>query len=204
MNKKIYLVLIIILFVIIIFKIFQAITPKPPTVTSSFPIQLSQNIDVNSSITINFDKKLNTLPQITTTPPFSFSPSLTSNNQTLNITPNADLLLDTSYQISLSSPNITPFTLYFKTKTSHILSPPPTPESQITASSIQLLISKLPVVTDKYIIQYFQKTKKFSINILENPYEENKKLAEDWFKEQGIENLSKLNIFYSTPRGVAP
>lgn len=76
----------------------------------------------------------------------------------------------------------------------------------ITTSTVSLndIISVLPIETEEYTIQYLPKTKKFIVMILENPFEENKKKVEEWFKEQGVEDLSELNISFGSSRGVAP
>lgn len=73
-----------------------------------------------------------------------------------------------------------------------------------TNISFNNIISQLPIVTPEYTIEYFPNTKKFIVLITENPYEENKKIVESWFKEQGVEDLSKINLYFGSSRGVAP
>lgn len=112
------------------------------------------------------------------------------------------LLLLKLNQLVTPKPTATPApTIFFYSPKPAIIVLPTTNPATVSSDKI---ISQLPIETPEYTIQYLPKTKKFIVMILENPFEENKKKAEEWFKEQGVEDLSELNISFGSSRGVAP
>lgn len=184
-------------------KILQIIKPPSFYVVQTIPAQNSQNININNPLFFVFNYIPDSTPKIQTLPLFTFSLSLDKDKKTLLITPTKPLSPNTNYEITISGKNIVTFTLRFKTAPEPIPTPPPTTQNTYSPS-VQTLAEKLPIITDEYTIQYFANINKFVILILENPYEENKKEADSWFKEQGVNDLSSLNIEYGSSRGVSP
>lgn len=204
-NKKIFIILIIITTALTIIKVFQLLQPKPATILQSNPAQNSSGIETTLPITLFFNLPLKNNPNVTTTPPFDFLLNISQNKTSLTITPKKSLLEKTNYTIHIYGDGISPLTLYFQTKSTPTPTPSPSAKVEdIKSNTLDGLLLKLPVVSDKYTIQYLSKSDKFYVTILKNPYAENKKEVEIWFKDHGIEDLSVLNIFYNSSRGVAP
>lgn len=204
MNKKILLFLFLIILSLTLLKLFQYLTPPPSSVVYSDPIQSSTEVEVSLPIKFLFDRPLKADPEVTTNPLFEFTKSLDSGKITLLLIPQKKLSENTDYQVSLSGQNISPFILNFKTKSPPTPTPNPTPQPTGFLAPSESILRLLPIVTDKYTIEYFPNLKKFLVMILKNPYGENKKAVENWFKEQGIGDLTKFNIQYGSSRGVAP
>jgi hypothetical protein len=64
------------------------------------------------------------------------------------------------------------------------------------------IIEQMPFQTDDFLIEYLYTSDRFIITIKESPFEENAKKAEQWLKNQGITNLSELDITYNQYRWV--
>lgn len=206
-NKKIILILLIILTCFVLFRFSQYLTPQKSSVIQTSPQIKETNVNITSSIIISFDSPVGKNINIITNPNFFYTQSTNPTKSELVLLPNSPFLENTIYQISLSGKNINPFTLQFTTGAQ----PKPTlvpeitpPQNQISEDVLSTVISKLPIITPQYTIQYFSKTKQFVVLILQNPYEQNVKQVENWFALQGVTDLSKLNIQYGSSRGVAP
>lgn len=65
------------------------------------------------------------------------------------------------------------------------------------------LIKKLPVITENYTIEYLSKSDKFLVIILKNPFELNKKAAEEWFRREGADP-AQVSIQWGSAPYVAP
>jgi hypothetical protein len=59
----------------------------------------------------------------------------------------------------------------------------------------QEFISKIPHYTTQYTIVYSKEKDQIYVNILKEPYEENRKNADDWVKSNG-QNPQDLKIIY--------
>lgn len=81
---------------------------------------------------------------------------------------------------------------------------PPSPTTLRPVSSVikRNIIKKLPITTEGYTIQYLDKGDEFLVIMLLNPYEKYKKEASSWFLQNGVQNLSSLNIQWDSIRGV--
>lgn len=73
----------------------------------------------------------------------------------------------------------------------------PTP---IPLTKVQFL-SMLPIVEQSFRIEYFNTTDKLIITITENPYDQNKQIAEEWLRKKGIDP-DKYNIIWTSTRNV--
>ena len=78
-----------------------------------------------------------------------------------------------------------------------------TPEYK-KAMALLNLKQSLPYDTDQFSISYIESTDKVVIYIKDNPYDVNKKKALDWLKSVGIEDLSWINLVYTSAKGVIP
>jgi len=84
-----------------------------------------------------------------------------------------------------------------------IFAPSPTVRTSISPLVKSRLIKKLPVVTTRYTIQYLDKSDTFLAIILLGPYQRYKKEAILWFTQNGIEDLTTLNVQWDTIPGVS-
>lgn len=101
---------------------------------------------------------------------------------------------------------VTPPLIETITPTPVIISPtytPPSPSSSPSCSLNNTIISKLPVTTNQYTIEYLPTPQKFFVMILQNPYENYETEVKKWFITQGIDPNSSC-IFWSSIKGVAP
>lgn len=98
----------------------------------------------------------------------------------------------------IAIPVPTPFPTTLPTPTSVINAPTP-PKQQIYKD---ILLPQLPFGTEVFEIEYLQSSETFVITVRESPYDENKKKAEDWLKEKGVEDLNDLKILYTKYRWV--
>lgn len=96
----------------------------------------------------------------------------------------------------------TPFIPSVPTPT-QIFAPSPTVRTSISPLVKSRLIKKLPVVTTRYTIQYLDKSDTFLAIILLGPYQRYKKEAILWFTQNGIEDLTTLNVQWDTIPGVS-
>ncbi len=67
---------------------------------------------------------------------------------------------------------------------------------------LEQIISRLPVTTDAYDIEYLSSSNTFVVTIKESPYEENKSKAQQWFLQNGFSSIEGLNILYNSYRWV--
>lgn len=98
------------------------------------------------------------------------------------------------------TPTLTPNNTFQRPYPSPTSNPPtPTASSlsgQNTASREQI-ISQMPVATPEYNIEYLQTSDMFIVTIKKSPYEQNKALAEGWFKSRGVFDMSSFNIKFT-------
>lgn len=80
--------------------------------------------------------------------------------------------------------------------------PTPTTSAENLVVDKNALLQKLPIQTDTYNIQYIASTDTFVVTIKESPLEINKQQANKFFYENGVKDLSKLNIAYNSYRWV--
>lgn len=66
----------------------------------------------------------------------------------------------------------------------------------------QEIISKLPYFSEGFSVTYSKSKDQLYVNVLKEPYEENRKKALDWLRSKGA-NPEKLEIFY-TPANKFP
>ena len=95
-----------------------------------------------------------------------------------------------------------------KTQTSGVGAPAPTKalsvaEQQSLEQSKTILISKLPIDTGEYLIEYFPDRNYFFVQIRKNPYQQYKQQIEDIFKQNGIDP-NYVSIEWGSVRGVGP
>jgi hypothetical protein len=70
-------------------------------------------------------------------------------------------------------------------------------EKNPNESQIQDIITKMPVSTEDYHIEYLDGIKKIQVVIRKSPYEVNKKKAIEWFEQNGVSNPENSGIeFY--------
>lgn len=68
-----------------------------------------------------------------------------------------------------------------------------TPLSNPNKSS---LIGQMPIKTPGYSIEYLKTSDTFVILILQGPYEQSKKAAENWLRNNGAYDLKTINMLY--------
>ncbi len=61
-------------------------------------------------------------------------------------------------------------------------------------TSREELINLLPVRGDGFNIEYFAPDDSIVVTITTSPYDENRQKAEDWFRQQGIDNIEEFNV----------
>lgn len=72
----------------------------------------------------------------------------------------------------------------------------PPPENNPAVIKNENIIPLMPVQTSTYTIEYLVTSDTFLVTVTESPYEQNKALAESWFKDHGIEDLSSIKIIF--------
>jgi len=119
---------------------------------------------------------------------------------TLSIIVIAVVLFGTPSQEKRATPVPTPHAPISPVPT---LFPTPTP-SQLYLSPVlkNELVEAMPIVQSGYTIEYLRTSDTFVVTVLEDPYETNKQLADNWFIDQGVEDLRSLNIMYHRLRDV--
>lgn len=76
--------------------------------------------------------------------------------------------------------------------------PSPTPLSAYErALQKQDIIALMPVTNTVYTIEYFYTSDSFIVTITQSPYAKNRKKAEEWFADMGIDT-TKLNILWTS------
>jgi hypothetical protein len=78
--------------------------PQPPRISSTSPSNSTENVPINSAISIVFSKVMNTSSvedAITTSPEFAWSSSWTSGNAAVTLSPSSNLELSTKYIITI-------------------------------------------------------------------------------------------------------
>lgn len=77
-----------------------------------------------------------------------------------------------------------------------IATPTPSPSASVSPSlTKEQLLDTLPIRTPLFNIEHYTKDDLFRITIKENPYQENQNLAQQWFRDRGIDP-SGLNIYW--------
>lgn len=70
------------------------------------------------------------------------------------------------------------------------------------ANAKERILNQLPYETEEFKVEYLTSSDTFTVTILKNPYEANKTLANEWFKSNGVKDLSWFKIEYGSVRGV--
>lgn len=70
------------------------------------------------------------------------------------------------------------------------------------ADAKERILNQLPYEVAEFKIEYLTSNDTFTVTVLKNPYEANKALANDWFKSNGVKDLSWFKIEYGSVRGV--
>ena len=82
--------------------------------------------------------------------------------------------------------------------------PSPSPVTKITIDPLkQKIVELLPIKNEDFTIEYSAVTDSFIVIALHQPIKVCHQKAEQWFKEQGVENLEQFNIIWGGVRGVA-
>ncbi len=81
--------------------------------------------------------------------------------------------------------------------------PSPSPVAEITIDPLkQKIVELLPIKNEDFTIEYSAVTDSFIVIALHQPIKACHQKAEQWFKEQGVENLEQFNIIWGGVRGV--
>lgn len=101
---------------------------------------------------------------------------------------------------TLPTPELTPFP-------SPTFWPRPTPTLRATVPPLsqkvlEKIIAQLPFKSESFEIEYYQKTKKFAVIITRGPINQTIKKVENWFKSQGVQDLTQIDILYQPTREV--
>lgn len=67
---------------------------------------------------------------------------------------------------------------------------------------IEQIITRLPVSTETYNIEYLSSSNTFIITVKQSPFKENSEDALRWFLENGFKNTEGLNIIYNSYKWV--
>lgn len=87
--------------------------------------------------------------------------------------------------------------------------PTPTPrpltlqDQQVLSQNKQRLVSQLPYISSQFTVEYFPDRDYFFIQIQRQPYEQNKALAQEWMKQNGVDP-DRVNIQWGSVRGAGP
>ena len=82
------------------------------------------------------------------------------------------------------------------------ISPTPFSTPKITIDPLkQKIIELLPIKNEDFTIEYSAVTDSFIVIALHQPIEVCHQKAEQWFREQGVENLEQFNIIWGGVRG---
>lgn len=80
----------------------------------------------------------------------------------------------------------------------------PTIAQQTTIDPVlkQKLIRQMPIIADGYELEYLFTSDTFMVSVNKSPYREYKEKAQQWLKDQGVQNLNSLIIDYRKYRWV--
>lgn len=96
------------------------------------------------------------------------------------------------------TPVTVPLTKTPQQETPSATTPSPTPLSPYeSALQKQDIIALMPVTNTVYTIEYFYTSDSFIVTITQSPYAENRKKAEEWFANMGIDT-TKLNVLWTS------
>lgn len=80
--------------------------------------------------------------------------------------------------------------------------PIPTKTVEESEAEIEQILPAMPISTPEFVIEYLYTSKTYIVTIMQNPYEEKKAKADQWFRDHGVTDLSKLKIVYNRDRFV--
>lgn len=75
----------------------------------------------------------------------------------------------------------------------------PTQTVEIQPTAKQKAIAALPITSEDYLIQYFEKEDKFEASILKAPVGQNVQKVKNWFAKHGIADICSVKVSWSTP-----
>jgi len=201
----------------------------PPSATSTFPTNGDSLVSPLATIKVVFDKPISN----DNVNHFSITPVVGGKgavkDSVFEFIPTSHLGFGQKYNVRLAAPigssgrsgNDVVFSFTVKTadmldasdkaslqaKSDQNLSknvPGPSNIDQRKAQAKYNLLSQMPYQTDQFSIEYLPDQDEFNVTIKQNPFKDNQQKAIDWFRLQGVEDLSWINIMYSSVRGVYP
>ena len=158
------------------------------------PLPDQKGVSTSPSIKIVFkDSIIDEKITVNSSPKVSFSRSVSPRGYTLTLVPEKNLKINTKYTLDVFHDKTKIYAWSFTTGT-----------VGANPSIVEKIKGVLPYDVDSFRITYSATSDTFVVTIFEKPVENNKKLALDWFKSQGLKNPEKeINITYLT-LGSAP